>query len=69
MKYFLKVKGTSKIPDYLQIRDESFCLIVHCQLKAFKKNLEKHHIQLNEEQIDYFLNEVPFGQLTPLEEK
>jgi len=39
--YFLKTKGTSKIPDYIQVRDEDFVLISHITLKGIQKGLDK----------------------------
>ena len=69
MKYFLKTKGTAKIPDYLQIRDESFQLIAHCKVSRPEQTLEKFNIQLKEGDIIEFIKNMPFGKLTPIEEK
>ena len=39
--YILKTKGTGKIPDYIQVRDNDFVLINHFKSENFEKNLEK----------------------------
>lgn len=69
MKYFLKTKGTSKIPDYLQIRDEEFQLIAHCTVKNAQSILENNNIALKEKDVLEFINQLPFGKLTQIEEK
>ena len=68
MKYFLKTKGTSKIPDYLQIRDEEFQLIAHCTVKNVQSILKNNNISLKEENIQELINQLPFGKLTKIEE-
>ena len=69
MKYLLKTRGTDKIPDYLQIRDEEFQLIVHCTERNAERVFEKHNIHFAKEDIFEFIKEMPFGKLTKLEEK
>ncbi len=39
--YVLKTKGTAKIPDYVQIRDNNFILVNHFALKSLEKHIEK----------------------------
>jgi hypothetical protein len=68
VKYLLKTKGTEKIPDYLQIRDEAFQLIAHCKVSRPERTLEKHDIRLKEGDIITFIKQMPFGKLTPIEE-
>ena len=68
MKYLLKTKGTAKIPDYLQIRDEEFQLIEHCTVKKSAEVLLKQGINLNEDDLLDFINKMPFGKLTPIED-
>lgn len=69
MKYILKTKGTDKIPDYLQIRDEEFQLIVHCTERNAARIFEKNNIHFINENILEFIKEMPFGKLIKLEEK
>ena len=39
--YFLKTLGTSKIPDYIQVRNADFVLIAHFTVKNTKRGLDK----------------------------
>ncbi len=39
--YILKTQGTSKIPDYIQLRDEHYALVAHIRAYNPKKQLEK----------------------------
>ena len=66
MKYLLKTKGTSKIPDYLQIRDEHFQLIAHCTVKKSIEMLKEQQIDMPDEDIVKFVDEMPFGKLTEI---
>ena len=66
MKYLLKTKGTDDIPDYLQIRDEDFQLIVHCTVKNASKFLKEHKINLKNTDIEKLVDELPFGKLTKI---
>ncbi len=69
MKYLLKTKGTVKIPDYLQIRDEKFELIAHCTVKNSKAIFEKNNIKLKSGDIIDFIEKMPFGKLTEIIEQ
>jgi len=68
MKYFLKTKGTLKIPDYLQIRDEEFQLIAHCTVNKALSTLEEQGINLGDKDVLSFIEQLPFGKLTKVEE-
>ncbi len=39
--YFIKTKGTNKVPDYVQIRDKDFALIEHIKMSVLEKKLKK----------------------------
>ena len=61
--YILKTKGTDKIPDYIQIRDENFVLITHIKANSCEKTLKKH---LNNCKLSSVLKEIKklkFGEL------
>ncbi len=68
VRYLLKTKGTASIPDYLQIRDESFRLIAHCKVTRPQKTLEQVGIVMDEEQAVKMVKEMPFGELIPIKE-
>ncbi len=61
--YLLKTKGSSKISDYIQIRDNNFVLIAHFSVNniaiGLQKNGFKNHIKEITEQINY----LPYGKL------
>lgn len=67
MKYLLKTKGTDKIPDYLQIRDNQFQLIAHCTVKNSEKVLTENGIHLKGKDLSDFISQMPFGKLTDVE--
>ena len=39
--YFIKTKGTEKVADFVQIRDENYALIEQIKLTALEKKLSK----------------------------
>ncbi|MBN2668959.1 MAG: hypothetical protein JXR60_07005 [Bacteroidales bacterium] len=69
MIYLLKTKGTAKIPDYIQIRDESFQLIAHCKVSVAIRTLAKHGISVKVENLEAFIEQLPIGKLTPIQEQ
>ncbi|MCK4661505.1 MAG: hypothetical protein KAT68_01460 [Bacteroidales bacterium] len=64
--YLLKTKGTSKIPDYIQIRDDDFILIDHFNANTINKNLKKWIKAEDLENIIKTITELPFGELTKI---
>ena len=67
MMYVIKVKGVSKIPDYVQLRDEKFTLLAYFRLDRPEKALDKAGLS---EQADYIMDKIkdlPFGQILKLE--
>lgn len=65
--YILKIKGTAKIPDYVQLRDDEFSLIAYFRVDRPEKALVKAGLGDREEMIIKILNELPFGKLKKLE--
>lgn len=39
--YFIKTNGTDKVPDYVQVRDESFALVEHIKLSFLEKKIKE----------------------------
>ncbi len=65
--YVIKVKGSAKIPDYVQLRDEKFTLLAYFRVDRPEKALEKAGLAA---QADYIMNKIkdlPFGQILKLE--
>ena len=65
--YILKIKGKSKIPDYIQIRDENFTLIDYFRVDRPIKNLDKIGLAGKEDYIKSIIDDLPFGKLTKIE--
>lgn len=65
--YIIKVKGKAKIPDYIQMRDDSFVLIAYFRADRPLKNLEKYGMEGKEAALEQLISELPFGKLQKLE--
>jgi hypothetical protein len=65
--YVLKIKGTAKIPDYVQLRDDTFSLIAYFRLDRPEKALAKQGLAVKQPQIMEFINKMPFGKVLKLE--
>lgn len=65
--YIVKIKGVAKIPDYLQVRDDNFTLICYARTDRPEKALEKCGLGDKVEKIKELMNQIPFGQVTPIE--
>ncbi len=64
--YILKVKGTEKIPDYVQLRDDKFTLVAYFRVDRPEKALVKAGLGDREEEIIRLINEMPFGKIQKL---
>ncbi|MEN8248213.1 MAG: fructose-6-phosphate aldolase [Bacteroidota bacterium] len=67
--YVIKIRGKSKIPDYIQIRDDNFTLIDYFRVDRPLKNLTKIGMEGKEEYLQSLIKSLPFGKLTPLENR
>jgi len=65
--YILKVKGTAKIPDYVQLRDDDFTLLAYFRVDRPEKALIKAGFGDNETKIIEFINNMPFGKVIKLD--
>ena len=65
--YLIKVKGVAKIPDYVQLRDDSFTLLAYFRVDRPEKSLEKIGLADKAEYIMKKVNETPFGQILKLD--
>jgi hypothetical protein len=65
--YILKVKGTAKIPDYIQLRDDQFTLLAYFRVDRPEKALIKAGLGDKEEQIKKLIQEIPYGKMEKLE--
>ncbi|MAJ90530.1 MAG: fructose-6-phosphate aldolase [Flavobacteriales bacterium] len=61
--YLLKIKGTDKIPDFVQIRDSKMTLVAYFRLSQVKKGLEKNGLQDELDEITNLLQNIPYGKI------
>ena len=67
LRYVLKVKSSTNIPDFVQIRDENFVLIGYLRLDRELKGLEKHGLTSHQEAFRRFVSQLPFGEMAKFE--
>ncbi|MCK9220130.1 MAG: hypothetical protein PHF97_08395 [Bacteroidales bacterium] len=65
--YILKIRGTKKIPDYIQIRDENFSLIAYFKANNPKTALSHCNLLEKTDKILQIANELDYGQIRKLE--
>ena len=65
--YVIKVKGVAKIPDYVQLRDDTFTLLAYFRVDRPDKSLEKLGLGNKMAQIMQVVEALPFGQIKKLE--
>lgn len=65
--YIIKIRGKSKIPDYIQIRDENFTLIEYFRVDRPFKNIEKLGLSGKEKYLESLIKGLPFGKLTKID--
>jgi hypothetical protein len=64
--YIMKVKGTARIPDYVQIRDDNFTLIAYFRADRPEKELQRLGLQDKESAVIKRIAEIPYGKVSPL---
>lgn len=65
--YILKIQGTKKIPDYIQIRDENFTLIAYFKITSPKTALSRCKLLDRQEEILQIAAELEYGKIRKLE--
>ena len=63
MLYILKIKGTEKIPDFVQIRDKNMTLRAYFRLSQTEIGLRKNNLEGDAVEISSLLKEIPFGKI------
>lgn len=64
--YILKVKGTAKIPDYVQLRDDQFTLLAYFRVDRPEKAITKAGLGDKEEELIKLINDIPYGKIQKL---
>jgi hypothetical protein len=65
--YLLKIKGTARIPDYIQLRDDQFTLLAYFRVDRPEKALAKAGLGDKEELIKELIQSMPYGKMQKLE--
>ena len=63
MLYILKIKGTDKIPDFVQIRDDKMTLIAYFRLSQIERGLIKNKLEKEVKNISKLLRDIPYGKI------
>lgn len=66
--YILKTKGTSKIPDYVQVRDKDFSLIAQFKAKCPERALFTNELSKLTPQIKELIASSNYGVLIKIED-
>ena len=64
--YVLKVKGSAKIPDYIQIRDEKFTLVAYFRTDHISSGLQQCHMSAKEKDFKKIISKISFGKISKL---
>jgi hypothetical protein len=67
--FVIKVRGKNKIPDYIQIRDESMALIGYFSIRPNRPlpELSKYGLEGKEDEFATLISSLPYGKLQKLE--
>lgn len=65
--YILKIRGTQKIPDYIQIRDEDFTLIAYFKVTNPRTALTRCNLLDKMDRIMAIAGELEYGKIRNLE--
>ena len=65
--YLFKVKGKTKIPDYVQIRDEDYTLLAYFRADRPEKALTKYGFEDQIDKLKAMIENMPFGKMIKLE--
>jgi len=65
--YILKIQGTPKIPDYIQIRDENFVLVAYFKVANPKTALARCNLTDKMDQIMAIAHALDYGEIKRLD--
>jgi len=64
--YLIKTRGTTKIPDYVQIRDNNFALVEHIVLSKINDYIDNSDFNKKSE-IKDILEKAPYGEIIKID--
>jgi hypothetical protein len=65
--YIMKIKGSGKVPDYVQIRDEDFSLMAYFRITHPKTALARCNLLHKMEEIQRIAGSLEYGKIQRLE--
>jgi hypothetical protein len=65
----MKIKGSGKIPDYLQVRDDNFTLIAYFRADKLENGLKKFGLDNYVAEIQSVEDELMFGAMKYIQNK
>ena len=63
MMHILKIKGTDKIPDFVQIRDNNLSLKAYFRADQIEEGLKKNNIIDEQGKLMEYIKSIPFGKI------
>ena len=63
MFYILKIKGTKKIPDFIQIRDEKMTLRAYFRVSQKEIGFIKNNLEEYSQEMTKIIEKLPFGKI------
>ena len=67
MVYILKIKGTDKIPDFVQIRDSDMTLRAYFRMDQQESGIKKNNLEKHTQKIMDTLEKMEFGKLKKID--
>lgn len=65
--YIVKIQGTAKIPDFIQIRDDDFTLIAYFRINNPRRALTRCRMIDKQDKIIDLAQKLPYGKILKLE--
>lgn len=67
--YILKTKGTDRIPEYIQFRNDDFILINHFMAVECEKAIQEYGLEKHMEELTNMIRNMPYGKLKKIDLK
>lgn len=65
--HIMKIKGSGKIPNYLQIRDDNFTLVAYFRADKLEKGLKKFSLEPYLLHVEAIINDLNYGEMKYIE--
>lgn len=65
--YLMKIKGSGKIPNYLQVRDDNYTLVAYFRADRIEQGLAKNNMLDFEEAVTACVANMGFGEIKYLD--